>query len=859
GCYRDTLPHRNRVAIAVPFPVAIDLQVGNGAGYLAAFSDQSFPRFWLARVCRGWSTALSRVRVCLVLARLVVGYKLASSWRTLEVRGKGGLDSSAKSFVELSWLVWDAKSRSYGEAEAGAKLASRGSGWVRGGSACGPLTLWRSEVAVLVSCVCHDLGWWSWCYIVLFRYFVVPYCRLTPLLPSHRGSSSWELNVGWVAEAAVASCVISSKESECCELLYLSELRVVLCKFSRSMGGDANFGVLGGGPGDWVITVGVRLPYKWSSPCEGRLQASPAAVLLVVFIAFGSVCVAMAERAYVWCGLHRCSVIVCGTGRSSLLLELRRCSICHVASLVEPYDTYLWLFVGLVLDGCELWLRCIAWLPCVLVGVGVMLAAVFSLKSELLTGDSRVPIGNCVLCRVLLATEWVADWAPDVQLDSLREPLDFQLVALCVFGGVVDATRRSWSLMQCVTLTRLGCQRLKALASDPFSLFFLPLSSPPPPMVLCLPPFPLCVSGEGEVRAHALGVVELAWSQEEVANLTISWVYLSTGVATVVHVAIPEEASARVAIAMLYPIVTGLLLRCHSSSRWYRDGLGGHNSTYVASSVSVVSVGVSACATGLACPYDLQVGNAVGYLTAFNDQSVPRFWLARACLGWPKALSRVCVCLVLARLVVGYKPAVRHGSCCACPAYSPGAFTATSVLVLEAMLADFGAEGGMRFGQQRRVICTALLDGLGCRGWLEFFPVQARAAAKLASRGSGWCVLLLAASGNGLVGVVVTVFPPNVSKVWGGSAYNDPLHTGTGNPYWALFARLTPLLPSARDSSSQELGVRWVAEAAVAPCVVRSRESECYELLYLNLWVAMRASGSLVGVLEVGSLHVLPN
>ncbi|MQM00116.1 hypothetical protein Taro_032846, partial [Colocasia esculenta] len=26
-------------------------------------------------------------------------------------------------------------------------------------------------------------------------------------------------------------------------------------------------------------------------------------------------CVAKAERAYVWCGLHRCRVVVCGTGR----------------------------------------------------------------------------------------------------------------------------------------------------------------------------------------------------------------------------------------------------------------------------------------------------------------------------------------------------------------------------------------------------------------------------------------------------------------------------------------------------------------------------------------------------------------
>ncbi|MQL96771.1 hypothetical protein Taro_029458 [Colocasia esculenta] len=31
------------------------------------------------------------------------------SWRTLELRGKQGLDSGAESFVELSWFVWDAE------------------------------------------------------------------------------------------------------------------------------------------------------------------------------------------------------------------------------------------------------------------------------------------------------------------------------------------------------------------------------------------------------------------------------------------------------------------------------------------------------------------------------------------------------------------------------------------------------------------------------------------------------------------------------------------------------------------------------------------------------------------------------
>ncbi|MQL74032.1 hypothetical protein Taro_006365 [Colocasia esculenta] len=86
----------------------------------------------------------------------------------------------------------------------------------------------------------------------------------------------------------------------------------------------------------------------------------------------------MAERACVLCGLHRCRVVVCGTGRSvfallavlccwgvccvglvcgllsvrgcalcsawsALLPGLSRCSVCRVASLVERCDTCLWL------------------------------------------------------------------------------------------------------------------------------------------------------------------------------------------------------------------------------------------------------------------------------------------------------------------------------------------------------------------------------------------------------------------------------------------------------------------------------------------------------------------------------------
>ncbi|MQL72169.1 hypothetical protein Taro_004499 [Colocasia esculenta] len=65
------------------------------------------------------------------------------------------------------------------------------------------------------------------------------------------GSLSQELGVGRVAEAAVAPCVVSSSESECCELLYPSELRVGFCKSSG-----------------YLNSVHISLDYLSSNPSE---------------------------------------------------------------------------------------------------------------------------------------------------------------------------------------------------------------------------------------------------------------------------------------------------------------------------------------------------------------------------------------------------------------------------------------------------------------------------------------------------------------------------------------------------------------------------------------------------------------
>ncbi|MQL98595.1 hypothetical protein Taro_031307 [Colocasia esculenta] len=95
----------------------------------------------------------------------------------------------------------------------------RGVSRVRGGFACRPLTLWRSEVTVLVvRRPSHVVARWS----------LVP----ATLAGEGLGSLSPELGVEQVAEAAMVPCAVNNSESECCELLYLSELEVVLCKFS---------------------------------------------------------------------------------------------------------------------------------------------------------------------------------------------------------------------------------------------------------------------------------------------------------------------------------------------------------------------------------------------------------------------------------------------------------------------------------------------------------------------------------------------------------------------------------------------------------------------------------------------------
>ncbi|MQL77099.1 hypothetical protein Taro_009508 [Colocasia esculenta] len=99
-----------------------DLLVGNTTGYLAEFSDRSGSAWFLLCVPRLFTQCLALEALCrsevVSVAwdphpqeplREVSGLRLCSSrqpvGRTLELRGKRGLDSGAESFVELSWEV----------------------------------------------------------------------------------------------------------------------------------------------------------------------------------------------------------------------------------------------------------------------------------------------------------------------------------------------------------------------------------------------------------------------------------------------------------------------------------------------------------------------------------------------------------------------------------------------------------------------------------------------------------------------------------------------------------------------------------------------------------------------------------
>ncbi|MQM20914.1 hypothetical protein Taro_053944, partial [Colocasia esculenta] len=426
-----------------------------------------------------------------------------------------------------------------------------------------------------------------------------------------RGSSVSDRFAG----AAVAPCVVSSS-------------------------GDANFGAPGGDPGGQVITVVsecgsteicVRLP------CKFRMRAAVGCSCYCV--ACVASVVAQCVRAVVPRSALDSLAMVFPIWR--MITGKSRRALRHLLVVV----------VGLALAGCELW--CIAWLPCVLglrCAVGFGLAGAFwrVFPEQCLGGSGRVKVLPRIALLLLLA-----EVLPRSALCSM---------ALGTFGGGVVplAVRLAAALARCFASFLTPCVLSQMVVWVEAgvaccALFRLAVLCMWLLAVLWLHVHLVSLSdheeGEEEGRALVPGVVELAWSEEEVANRREGCYW-------------------------------GLLSRCLSSSRWYRDGLGGRDNACVCLGCSVVPVGVSACAPGLACPWDLLVENAAGYLAAFSDRSVLRFWLARACLGWPVALLRVHV------VSVAWDPRPREPV--------EGVLRSMSVLELAADLANSRAEGKMR-------------------------------------------------------------------------------------------------------------------------------------------------------------------
>ncbi|MQM16563.1 hypothetical protein Taro_049521 [Colocasia esculenta] len=227
---------------------------------------------------------------------------------------------------------------------------------VRGGSACGPLTLWRSEVVVLEVRPCGGLRVPT---ALAGKGLVIPTGSCSrgsppPPLPSARGSSSWELGVGRVAEAAVASCVVSSNPwvaarpsgpltrvqevgslQWCAASLHDScvcKLQLLLCRVRGECGRSAcscRSAAVGAG----LVGSGFACVEDACREVQVRCSWSSSAHL--------SVCASRRLRK------PTCGVAFTSAGLSvepsALLSELSRCSVCRVASLVERYDTCLWL------------------------------------------------------------------------------------------------------------------------------------------------------------------------------------------------------------------------------------------------------------------------------------------------------------------------------------------------------------------------------------------------------------------------------------------------------------------------------------------------------------------------------------
>ncbi|MQM09130.1 hypothetical protein Taro_041995, partial [Colocasia esculenta] len=391
-------------------------------------------RVLAVHACLGWPTALLRVCACLLLAGLVVGYKptvrsgfvvlprlfawclaleglshsevvsiawdphpweplrersglrACSSWqptgRTLELRGKrvvlGMGPQLGQAAMLRAFVCFCGSSVSlFHGGEAGARLASIGRGRrvpLLAASGGGLVAIVVAMFSSVICCPSLHGGYslvvptFPWASLALDLVEAHPPPYFLQLGAPRHGS----LVSDGFAKAAVAPCVVSSSGSECCELLYPSELRVVICKFSGSVGDDANFRVYGGGPGGRVVIVGMRLP------CKIRVRAivSCSCCCIVCMASVVTRCVrAMVARLAVdslaviflmWrmvagksrCGAPGClrRIWVC----VPLWLREPACGVAFTSvglfpvELVEALRHLPMVVVSLVLAGCEL-------------------------------------------------------------------------------------------------------------------------------------------------------------------------------------------------------------------------------------------------------------------------------------------------------------------------------------------------------------------------------------------------------------------------------------------------------------------------------------------------------------------------
>ncbi|MQL99628.1 hypothetical protein Taro_032353 [Colocasia esculenta] len=193
--------------------------------------------------------------------------------------------------------------------------------------------------------------------VVLTPYWAL-FARLTPyffqLGAHHRGSSVSDELQRWLWRCVLSATARASVVSSCS----LSELGAVFCKSSglqlllcpvRGECGRSACSCRSGAVGAGLTGSGLPCVEDACEPVQVRCSWSSSAHL--------SVCASrrLREPAY--------GVAFTGAGLLPVELvedaKLSRCFVCGVASPVERCDTCLW--------SSSAWLRCIAWLPCVLV------------------------------------------------------------------------------------------------------------------------------------------------------------------------------------------------------------------------------------------------------------------------------------------------------------------------------------------------------------------------------------------------------------------------------------------------------------------------------------------------------------